>query len=817
MPFQEQCFDFDKLDHSQIQAILQENNLALTIDETLTIQKMLDRPVTLTECILWSIQGSEHCSYKSTRTHLKKLPTDGPNVILGAKEDAGVVRIATDKKGKHYGIVISHESHNHPSQIVPYEGAATGVGGNVRDVSCMGAQVIAVADSLRFGNIDNNQTRRIHHGVIDGIAAYGNALGIPNIGGDLYYDDAYQENCLVTVVTLGIVEEENIVHSYAPKNADGYDLILVGKPTDNSGFGGASFASLELDTEQHEQNRGAVQEPNAFLGRHLLASNAALFELLKEKDLIDQVGFKDLGAGGVACAGVELADTAGYGAEIYLDQVHTAEDNIHPAVILCSETQERYMWVTPTDITPLILKHYNETYDLPKVSQGAKASVVGKIRDNAQFVVHFGDEKLVDAKAQDITKGLVYDRPYSAKEKNLAEPHLAKQDLEKTLLNILAHENIASRKTVFENYDKQVQGRTHIDAGTADAGVMQPFNSNEFPEEIRQIGIALSLDHNPRYGKIDAYWAAINAVVESMRNVAAVGAVPQTITDCLCFGNPEKPEQMNDLVQSIEGIKDALEGIPLKPSSYIPKAFQAETRRTRSRAAECTVQSLSSETSAQQSLGLKGEGYATPVIAGNVSLYNESKNQVIPASPMISCLGKLDDVNRALTYSFKKTNSHLLMIGERKDECGGSVYYALHNELGKNMPKPDLKEVAHQIYAITDMAEQNLLLSAHDIADGGIAVCLAEMSFDNEIGFNVEIPGELSLDKKLFSETGGFVVEVAEAHLAAVEKLLSDYKLASHVIGKTQAEKTLQFNNQINLDLNNAKQLWQNSLYERLQ
>ena len=231
---------------------------------------------------------------------------------------------------------------------------ATGVGGNVRDVCCMGAEVIATTDSFRFGDIQSNKTKWIHDGVVDGIGGYGNPLGIPNIGGDIYYHGDYNDNCLVTLVTLGIVKSDEIFHSYAPKNAEGYDLILIGKPTDNSGFGGASFASLELEDGKKEQNKGAVQEPNAFLERHILKSTYALFDKIKEKDLLGKVGFKDLGAGGVACASIELADTAGYGADIWLDNVHISMQDLHPSVILCSETQERFMWVCHPDITCLL-------------------------------------------------------------------------------------------------------------------------------------------------------------------------------------------------------------------------------------------------------------------------------------------------------------------------------------------------------------------------------------------------------------------------------------------------------------------------------
>ena len=250
----------------------------------------------------------------------------------------------------------------------------------------MGAEVIACTDSFRFGEIKRNKTKWIHDGVVSGVAGYGNPLGIPNIGGDLYYHSGYNENCLVTLVTLGIIREDHIIHSYAPKDANGYDLILIGKPTDNSGFGGASFASLELEENEKEKNKGAVQEPNAFLERHLLKSTYALFKILREKNLVDKVGFKDLGAGGVACASVELAETSGYGSEIWMEQIHVGIKNLHPSVYLCSETQERFMWVCPPEITPTIVDHYNKVFDFPTVSSGAKASIIGKIRGDLSLI-----------------------------------------------------------------------------------------------------------------------------------------------------------------------------------------------------------------------------------------------------------------------------------------------------------------------------------------------------------------------------------------------------------------------------------------------
>ncbi|MES2218688.1 MAG: phosphoribosylformylglycinamidine synthase subunit PurL [Pseudomonadota bacterium] len=775
---EKETLDFTDLSPAEITATLKKYNLVLTPDEALTIQKtILKRPPTLTECVLWSIQGSEHCSYKSSRKHLKKMVIDGPNVILGAREDAGIVSVATDQQGVRYGIVMSHESHNHPSQIVPYEGAATGVGGNVRDVCCMGAEVIAIGDGLRFGEIGRQKTRWIQEGVVAGIAGYGNPIGVPNLAGDVYFDAAYNDNCLVTVVTLGVINELDVIHSYAPKMADDYVFILVGKATDNSGFGGASFASTELVEEQQESNKGAVQEPNAFLKRHLLKANYALFELLKRKNLIDKVGFKDLGAGGVACASVELADAGGYGAEIALERVPVSMNHLHPTVVLCSETQERFMWVVPPALVDEILTHYNETFALPDISYGAQAKVIGKIRTDGMYVVTNQGEEIVRARAADVTRGILYDRPYQAATKSFSEPSLPlPTDFNALLLQLLAHENIASRAPLFEKYDKQVQGRTVLEAGEADAGVLQPFNEAKYPAEIRQTGIALALDQCPRYNKIDAYWGAINAVVEAARNVAAVGAMPVAITDCLCFGNPEKPEQMWDFTESVRGIIDACHAIGLKDYP----------------------------------------GASLPIIAGNVSLYNESKSGAIPASPMISCVGNLPDVSKVVTKSLQRTDSILVLIGERKDECGGSVYYDLAGVLGANLPKPDLATIAKQIHTVATVIQRSLVLAAHDISEGGLAVAVAEMTFKNGIGVQIDVPGELPADKKLFGETGGFILEVARDKLAALTTVFERQGLTVITLGHTNAQARLQMQNVIDVTVQSATQAWENGLREKL-
>ena len=777
MSFTKEVVDFKNLDTHGIKEKLLKLNIPLAPEEALKIQnEMLGRPPSIAELVLFSIQGSEHCSYKSSRIHLSQFVTESPDVVLGAKEDAGVVAVATDNQGKRWCVVMSHESHNHPSQIVPFEGAATGVGGNVRDVMCMGAEVIASTDSFRFGEINNNKTKWIHDGVVSGVAGYGNPLGIPNIGGDIYYHKGYNENCLVTLVTLGIVKEEDIIHSYAPQNADGYDLILIGKPTDNSGFGGASFASLELEEDKKDQNKGAVQEPNAFLERHLLKSSYALFKEIKKMGLIDRVGFKDLGAGGVACASVELAEASGYGSEVWLDKVHTSMDGLHSSVYLCSETQERFMWVCPPEMTKKIVDHYNIKYNLPEVSDGAMASVIGKIRADGQYIVHYEDEIIVDAKADQVTKGFLYERPFKSLDiKTESSKPQELKNYNDDLIELLSHENIASRKPVFDQYDKQVQGRVVLEAGQADSGIMAPFNSEDYPLEIRSTGIALSTDHNPMYGSIDPYWAGVNAVVESMRNVAAVGATPHALTDCLCFGNPEKENQMWEFVESVRGISDACNAITLKENPNHP----------------------------------------TPIIAGNVSFYNESKKGSIPPSPIVSCLGKLNDVEKAISMSFRFPDSNLILIGKRKSEMGGSAYYHMKNKNNINLPKPDFKEVRDQIYALTDCINEQLVLSCHDISDGGLAVALSEMAFANNIGCKVNIDENLRSDEILFSETGGFIMEIDNAKLETALESFSKYNIEFFNIGKTGGNSLI-INNLLNVDIEVAKKSWRNGLSNKL-
>ena len=765
--------DFSSSSDAEITKMLKELNIPLSVDEVKKIQfSFLDRPATLTELVLFSIQGSEHSSYKSSKNHIKHFLTNGEHVILGAKDDAGVVSLSVDGNGNRYGLVVSHESHNHPSQIVPYEGAATGVGGNVRDVCCMGAEVMSLGDSLRFGDIDRNKTKWISDGVVSGIAGYGNPLGIPNICGDLYFDKEYNENCLVTVLTAGVVKEKNVIRSKAPKNSVNFDLILVGKPTDNSGFGGASFASLELEEEKEQQNKGAVQEPNAFLERHILKSTYALFDFLEENNLINRVGFKDLGAGGVACASIELADAAGLGAEVWVDKIHTSMPELDGHVILCSETQERFMWACPKDLTQTILDHYNKVFDFPNVSVGAMASVVGKIINEKHYTVFYKDKKLVDGPIEKINEGFVYNRPMSEKKTQLEnDPLPEKIDYNNLMLKILSHENVASRAPVYESYDKNVQGRVVNERGGTNAGVVAPFDSKKFPKEIKDDCFSAALAHNPSIGKIDPYLVAQYAVIEACAKTVSVGASPLALTDCLCFGNPEKPEQMWQFSQSCAAIMETCSLLHFNGTDNLP------------------------------------------IVAGNVSFYNQSGDQSIPASPMIGCFGKVSK-DQVLMNGFKSSDANIYLVGETPEFIGGSIVVDVLNIKNTKVKKIDVQKYSNMLNSFLKANSEGLVSSGSYVGLGGLATSLCKMSFVNNVGFSIE----KDIDKNLlFSENFAFIVEVSEESSSAFEDILNKNKCAYKQIGKTNKSNKIVVKNFIDLDVSQTKKTWKNALREKLQ
>ena len=764
--------DISSSSDAEIKSSLEDLNIPLSIEEAKKIQfDFLGRPATLTELILFSIQGSEHSSYKSSKNHIKHFKTHGENVILGAKDDAGVVSLATDKGGNRYGLVVSHESHNHPSQIVPFEGAATGVGGNVRDVCCMGAEVVAIGDSLRFGDIKRNKTKWIHDGVVSGIAGYGNPLGIPNICGDLYFDEGYNDNCLVTVLTAGIVKEKNVIRSRSPENSAGYDLVLVGKPTDNSGFGGASFASLELEEEKEQQNKGAVQEPNAFLERHILKSTYALFEYLEKNNQIEKVGFKDLGAGGVACASIELADAAGLGAEVWVDKIHTSISNLDPHVILCSETQERFMWACPPELTNIILDHYNKDFDFPNVSVGAQASIVGKIIKDRHYTVFFEGKKLVDGPIEKINEGFVYDRPITPSKKPAHnDPLPIDINFSSLLLKILGHENVSSRVPIYEKYDKNVQGRVIKERGMSCAGVVAPFDSDKFPSEIKETCFSASLTHNPAIGKIDPFLVAHYSVLEGCAKTVSVGATPIAITDCLCFGNPEKAEEMWQFSESCLAIREVCDEMHFDNLNNLP------------------------------------------IVAGNVSFYNQSGEKSVPASPMVGCFGRVNKGN-VLDNNFIIASSIIYLVGAQHSSIGGSLSCKVLNINNTTVEKVDAAIYNKMLQSILSANERGFLSSCSVVGLGGLMASISKMCFKNMVGVSVK---KIS-DEQLISENLALIVEVDEKNIDSFENHMKENQSSFKKLGRTNKSGVIVFENGANINVEIAKNVWENSLREELQ
>lgn len=749
-----------ELNNSELKAELDRLAISLSCNEARKITELIGRDPTVVELYIFNAEWSEHCSYKSSRRFLRLLPKEAPQVT-STNEDAGIIRLC-EIDGESWCLVVAHESHNHPSQLLSYEGAATGVGGIVRDVDCMGADTIGVCDSLRFGSItgqNKNQTRWVASGVVEGVGGYGNALGVPNLGGDIYFSKVFDENCLVNVVALGIVKENEIIHSRIPEEARSipYSIILVGKPTDYSGFGGASFASEILDEER--ERKGAVQVPDPFL-KNVLAmkkANKAVFNLAREKGVT--IGMKDLGGGGLCCGTSEIASAGGFGVEIDLSSVPQIE-GLPPEVLTCSETQERYILAVPDEIIPDILKIYNEDWELSHIFEGARASVIGKPRPDGMYLLKHNGEVVCNLPVEMVTSGISYSREEKPIVCDYSEPEFEMPDLEEAIYKVISHPNVASKKPIFSSFDCEVQGKTVIRAGAADASLIAPLI-----DKGSAVGVAVSCDGNPFYGRIDPYWAAVNAVYESVRNVASIGATPACLTDCLNYGNPEKPEAFYQFAEGVRGI-----------------AF------------------------ACKELGL-------PVVSGNVSLYNESaKGRAIDPSPIIACFGIMEDFTRAITMELKEAGNYLYLIGDRRDELGGSVYYQTLGFVGRNIPEPDLKKSRKNVYKIIDLILEGVILSCHDISDGGMITAIIEMATKGNLGVELMITPNIRLDKFLFSETGGFILEVRPEDSQRIEKELDE----AHLIGKIIEKPSLLIESIREIPLKLLKDRYENSLKELL-
>ncbi|RAP27356.1 phosphoribosylformylglycinamidine synthase subunit PurL [Candidatus Marinamargulisbacteria bacterium SCGC AG-333-B06] len=744
--------------------------MALSDNDLKQIKKILKRDPSSVEYYIFDAMWSEHCSYKSSKPILKRLPTKAESVALGIGEDSGIIRFH-EQDGDSYCIAISHESHNHPSQILPIEGAATGVGGCVRDVYCMGADVIGVLNSLHFGvknGSDNFFVEEIEEKVIQGIADYGNPLGVPVLGGETLYHPSYNDNCLVNVAALGLIKEKNIIHSYVPKQAESepYEIILFGKPTDSTGFGGASFSSDTLDEDNKETNVGAVQVHDPFLKRVFVEAIKACLMYLEENKI--EIGFKDLGAGGIACATSELAVAGGFGVALELDKVLISDPGLKPEVIACSETQERFAMAVPATHTQAILDIFNKQFQIPDLHPQAGASCIGIVTKEKTYTINYQSNIVCDLDVAIITTEVHADRhsePRDIEKEATKQAQLSKDITLKAICNAYLNSKLnVSKRYVYRFFDNAVKGNTVIYPGEADAVLIKPIPSSN-------AGLAVSMDSN-LYGNTDPYSAGAYAVSESIRNIISVGATPLALTDCLNYGNPEKPAVFFDFEQGVAGIRDAAIQLSFHESDPIP------------------------------------------IISGNVSFYNESKqgNAVVP-SPVICAVGKINDIAAAKTSQLFKPNVDIMMIGKRYEEFAETQLQPYLSDYSNVAPQVRFLDEKQQNDLILTLYQHNLVESCHDISMGGLWVTLIEMILGERgnpfVGLEIDLSTSIHILADLFSENGGYVI--ATTNLAACKEHAKAYNVVCKYIGKTMTQKELSIktpSEQLKWNINEISQPW---------
>jgi phosphoribosylformylglycinamidine synthase len=677
---------------------------------------------------------SEHCCYKSSKVPLKKYVFNIDEKRIIAREDAGVMEF---DKNHYYCVAL--ESHNHPSAIEPYGGAATGVGGIVRDVLCMGAQPIAYIDPLFFGPLDyplEKLPKGVKHpvylfkGVVDGIRDYGNRIGIPTLAGQVYFHEGYIGNCLVNVGCIGIMEKRELVHSRA--KAPGNVYIYVGGKTGRDGIHGVNFASAELTDESEESSRSAVQVGDPITKEPVIH---ACLEC-NRKGLLE--GFKDFGGGGLSCVSGELAYSANMGAEIHLDNVPLKEEGLKPWEIWVSESQERMMMlVTPENVETVL--HICKQWDVT-------AAVVGKVIKEQIIRVFLKGQKILEMDLEFMTGGPVYDectRPVSIKKQQIAEKNFPLPDLNTVLQKVLSSPNIASKEWVIRQYDHEVRGNTVIKPLQGKLGQETHGDSTVLkPLEDSWKGLAVTADVNPRFMERDPYWGAMSAVDEACRNLIAVGAAPDSLLDCLNFGNPEKPERMGEFYEACRGLGDI------------------------------------------------GRALDLPYVSGNVSFYNESVKTAVPPTPEIFAVGIVDDIRTCVTSDFKTQGNLIYLVGKSTEkELGGSEYYNLMKVAGGIVPKTDPEILQHCMKGLLACMRKQYVAACHDLSEGGLGTCLAEMAIGGDIGATIdvsEVVNGLRTDVKIFSESNTrWVVEVKKEIQTEFEKQLKKEQVSFTLLGKT--------------------------------
>ncbi|MDX9871408.1 MAG: phosphoribosylformylglycinamidine synthase subunit PurL [Clostridia bacterium] len=695
--------------------------MGLSDQEYQQIKDILEREPNEVELGMFSVMWSEHCSYKNSKKVLKNFPTQGPHILQGPGENAGVIDI-----GDGQAVVFKIESHNHPSAIEPYQGAATGVGGIIRDIFTMGARPIALLDSLRFGSLSKSKKSRfLFDGVVAGIAGYGNCIGIPTVGGEIYFHPSYEDNPLVNVMCVGLMDQKDMAKGAAA--GVGNPVMVVGARTGRDGIHGATFASEEL-SEASEEKRPAVQVGDPFMEKLLLE---ACLELIKTGYV---VGMQDMGAAGLTSSSCEMAARAGTGIEMDLAKVPRRETGMTPYEIMLSESQERMLVVAQQGKE----KEVQAIFD----KWGLEAVAVGRVTADGFMTLKENDTVVARIPARALTEDCPLYEPEAkepaylsrAREYDLSTlPEL--EDCSRTLLAMLATPTIASKEWVFKQYDYMVGINTVAGPGAADAAVLRVKDTKK--------GLALTTDCNSRYVYLDPYRGGQIAVAEAARNLVCTGAQPLAVTDCLNFGNPEKPEIFWQFKEAVAGMSEAC-----------------------------------------RELG-------TPVTGGNVSFYNETKGEAVYPTPVVGMVGLLDDIDKATTMAFKNDDDIIILLGQNKDELGGSLFLSIiHGLEAGRSPELDLSlEKLVQSTALS-LIKQGLVTAAHDCSEGGLAVALAECCIAGGKGAAVLLTDNMKASSLLFGESQSrILITTPKGKVDTVLALLAETKVPYKVLGDVGGEE----------------------------
>lgn len=721
----------------------------LTVEEFRRITDLIDRTPNMTELGIFSVMWSEHCSYKSSRPYLRKLPVEGPKVLQGPGENAGVIDI-----GDGLAVVFKIESHNHPSFIEPRQGAATGVGGIMRDIFTMGARPIALMNSLRFGDLEEPRTRFLLNGVVDGIASYGNCTGVPTVGGEIYFDSCYNGNILVNAFCLGLVKTDRIF--LAGAGGVGNQILYVGSKTGRDGIHGASLlASSEFD-ETTEDKRPTVQVGDPFTEKLLIEACLELFEF----DWV--MGVQDMGAAGLTSSSFEMAHRAKTGVFMDLSKVPLREEGMIPYEILLSESQERMLFV----IEP---GHENEAFAILD-KWGLDGAIIGEVIEESCVRIQFDGKEVVNLPVFPVVDGAL-DLKREVKHPEYLDQvaHIDLTELpdfsrgDTALKKLLACPNIASKEWVFEQYDHMVRLNTLVLPGS-DAAVLRIKDT--------QKAVAISVDCNSRYCYLDPYEGAAIAVAEACRNVVCSGAKPIGLSNCLNFGNPEKPEIMWQFQQAVEGMGDA-----------------------------CRF-------------------FDIPVVSGNVSLYNETKGEAIYPTPTIAVVGLIEDQNRIMTQGFKKSGDQIALIGFTMEELGGTEYLKIMFDRSEGKPPVLDRKHEKQVQDFCwELIQKGFISSAHDCSEGGLAIAVAESCFSyggQTLGATLTLESTLRNDTLFFGETQSrIIISFPEERINEIEDLAMTFPVDFSLIGKVGGSHfTVTVNEEevIKQEINILKEIWKTSL-----